>query len=72
LLDHFHAGATDPRYAMALKTRLLEHPLSDKPQAVAKAALLAKTLAPRAGESFLSRLRFLVGRFFSSRAAGKR
>ena len=57
---------------MALKTRLLEHPLSDKPHAVAKAELLAKTLAPRAGESLFSRLRFLVGRFFSSRAAGKR
>ena len=50
LLDHFHAGVTDPDYAMALKTRLLEQPLSDKPQAVAKAELLAKTLAPRAAE----------------------
>ena len=31
---------------LALKTRLLERPLSDKPQAVAKAELLAKTLVP--------------------------
>ncbi len=72
LLDHFHAGATDPRYALALKTRLLEHPLSDKPQMVAKAELLAKTLAPRKGESFFARLRTLARRWIASRAAGKR
>jgi len=72
LLDHFCAGATDPRYARTLKTRLLEHPLSDKPQAVAKAELLARTLAPRPGESFFTRLRFLLQRLLSARAAGKR
>lgn len=72
LLDHFLAGATDPGYAMALKTRLLERPLSDKPQGIAKAELLARTLAPRQGESFLSRLLFLARRFLSARAAGKR
>lgn len=72
LLDHFHAGVTDARYALALKRRLLERPLSDKPQAVAKAELLARTLKPRQGESLLSRLGFLLRRLFSVRAAGKR
>jgi hypothetical protein len=72
LLDHFHAGVADPQYAMALKSRLLERPLSDKPQVVAKAELLARTLAPRQGESAFSRLRTLAGRFFAARAAGKR
>ncbi len=72
LLDHFLAGVTDPGYALALKTRLLEHPLSDRSQAVAKAGLLARTLAPRQGESIFSRLKFLVRRLVSVRAAGKR
>ena len=87
LLDHFHAGLTDPRYATSLKTRLLEHPLSDRPQAVAKAELLAKTLVPARqkgigkaaeGESWLAYLGRLAGRPFElvrrwrkSRAAGK-
>ena len=71
LLDHFHAGLTDPRYATSLKTRLLEHPLSDRPQAVAKAELFAKTLVPprqkgigsdAAGESWLAYLGRLAGR----------
>ncbi len=72
LLDHFYAGVVDPAYAMSLKKRLLERPLSDKPQAVAKAELLAKTLAPRQGESFFTRLGFLVRRLFSIRAAKRR
>lgn len=72
LLDHYYAGVADPGYALALKNRLLERPLSDKPQAVAKAQLLAKTLAPRPGESFVARLRFLWRRLISVRAAGKR
>lgn len=73
LLDHFHAGLTDPRYATSLKTRLLEHPMSDRPQAVAKAELLAKTLVPARqkgigpagpGESWLHYLGRLAGRPF--------
>ncbi|MEO8198026.1 MAG: nucleotidyltransferase family protein [Thermoanaerobaculia bacterium] len=72
LLDHFHAGVTDPRYVTSLKSRLLERPLSDKPQAVAKAELLARTLAPRAGESILARIRFLFRRFWTVRAAGRK
>ena len=72
LLDHYLAGVVDPDYAMSLKKRLLERPLSDKPQVVAKAELLAKTLAPRQGESLFARLRFLVRRLVSVRSAGKR
>ncbi len=72
LLDHFHAGVTNPAYAMALKQRLLERPLSDKSQTVAKAELLARTLAPREGETFFSRLKFLARRLVSIRAADKR
>ncbi len=72
VLDHFYAGVVDPDYALSLKKRLLERPLSDKPQAVAKAELLAKTLAPRQGESLFARLRFLVRRLVSVRSAGKR
>ncbi len=73
LLDHFHAGLTDPRYATSLKTRLLERPLSDKPQTVAKAELLAKTLVPARqkaigtsaeGETWLAYLGRLAGRPF--------
>ena len=87
LLDHFHAGLTDPRYATSLKTRLLEHPLSDRPQAVAKAELLAKTLVPTRqkgigtsakGESWLAYLGRLAGRplelvrrWRKARAAGR-
>jgi len=71
LLDHFYAGLTDPRYATSLKTRLLEHPLSDRPQSLAKAELLAKTLVPARqkgigtsakGESWLAYLGRLAGR----------
>ncbi len=72
LLDHFYAGVVDPDYAMSLKKRLLERPLSDKPQAVAKAELLAKTLAPRKGESILGRLAFLLRRLRTIGAAAKR
>ena len=72
LFDHFLAGMLDPRYAMSLKSRLLERPLSDKPQAVAKAELLARTLAPRSGESIFGRMGYLARRLFSVRAAGKR
>ncbi len=72
LLDHFYAGVVDPDYAMSLKKRLLERPLSDKPQALAKAELLAKTLAPRKGESLLARLGYLWRRLFSVRAAKRR
>ncbi len=87
LLDHFHAGLTDARYATSLKTRLLDHPLSDRPQPLAKAELLAKTLVPARqkgigtsaqGESWLAYLRRLAGRPFElarrwqkARAAGK-
>jgi hypothetical protein len=72
LLDHYYAGVTDPGYALALKNRLLERPLSDRPQAVAKAQLLARTLAPRQGESFVARLGFLWRRLLSARAARRR
>ena len=72
LFDHFLAGVVDPEYAMALKSRLLERPLSDKPQAVAKAELLAKTLAPRQGESLFARLGFLLRRLVTVRSAGRR
>lgn len=72
LFDHFLAGVVDPDYALALKQRLLERPLSDKPQVVAKAELLAKTLAPRKGESLSARLAFLWRRLNSSRSAKRR
>ncbi len=72
LLDHFLAGVVDPDYALALKSRLLERPLSDKPQAVAKAELLAKTLTPRQGESLFARLGFLLRRLVTVRSAGRR
>ncbi|MBP7589624.1 MAG: hypothetical protein KBA72_16835, partial [Thermoanaerobaculia bacterium] len=83
----FHAGLTDPRYATSLKTRLLEHPLSDRPQPLAKAELLAKTLVPARqkgigtsakGESWLAYLGRLAGRplelvrrWRKARAAGR-
>lgn len=72
LFDHFYAGKTDADYALTLKGRLLERPLSDRPQAVAKAELLARTLKPRPGESLASRLRFLWRRLWSIRAARER
>jgi hypothetical protein len=71
LLDHFHAGVADPSYALGLKRRWLERPLSDKSKTLAKAEILGRTLTPRKGESRLARLRFLVARFFSSRAADR-
>ena len=54
LLAHFVLGATDSRYQAALKSRLLERPLSDRPRPVARLALLGRTLiGPRllAGDS---------------------
>ncbi len=72
LVDHFYAGVSDPAYATALKKRLLERPLSDKSQTFAKAELLARTLAPRRGESIFARLGYLWRRLLSVRAAGKR
>jgi hypothetical protein len=87
LLDHFHAGLTEPRYATSLKTRLVEHPLSDRPQPLAKAGLLAKTLVPARqkgigdsapGESWIAYLGRLgarpfelVRRWRAARAAGR-
>lgn len=46
LLAHFVLGATDARYQAALKLRLLERPLSDRPRALARLALLGRTLVP--------------------------
>jgi hypothetical protein len=46
LLAHFVLGVTDEDYALSLKTRLLERPLSDRGRAAARLALLARTLAP--------------------------
>jgi hypothetical protein len=46
LLDHFHAGATDRRYAESLKVRMFERPTSDRPRPLSRLQLLATTLIP--------------------------
>jgi hypothetical protein len=83
LLDHFVAGATDPRYATALKARILERPLSDRSPAVARAAVVVHALVPsreRGGadgreplgaylKRLLARPFVLLGRLRSARAA---
>ena len=85
LLDHFLAGATDPRYAESLKVRALEQPLSDRSHSGARVALIAHALLPARmkdaeGESerwpdYLARLAArpfdLFRRWRVSRAAGR-
>lgn len=46
LLDHFHAGATEPSYGESLKTRMFERPTSDRRHAHSRARLLAGALFP--------------------------
>ena len=46
LLDHFHAGVTNPSYGESLKARMFERPVSDRRRAHSRVRLLAGTLFP--------------------------
>ena len=75
LAAHFVACATDPAYVLALKARLLEAPVSDRPRSLARLLLMARTLAPPAGGGLAAWLRRpfeLAARWRAARAAGRR
>lgn len=63
LLDHFHAGATNPGYAESLKARMFERPPSDRPRPISRLQLLAATLVPPAAATSAGGANWWLPRF---------